>query len=321
MKTEFRNVNEGFLVKLLRAQEHFESLEAEVNTFLEGSPYRTIREAEPERTQYRVEVTEEVPAYIAAIAGDFLQDARSALEHLAWRLAGTKAERDVSFPILEHREEYFAKDKRGRLKKGSPAAKVEAFFPEGARAVVESMQPYHRHEFGLTLLRLHDLARLDRHRLVHLLGGASDDFRLRAGRGRNEKGELVVLPGDPGAKMGMDVRLGTFEHDTELATFTHPPDVEVECDFTFHIAMREGEAGDTFFPILPGCAGMLLAVKDAIVALAPFLAAHVKRSWGRGADLHIDLGETLVHPVEPGKPYSLRIARSGLRRPLPPSKG
>ncbi|HEV8536380.1 MAG TPA: hypothetical protein VGR87_11800 [Candidatus Limnocylindria bacterium] len=321
MRDEFRHVNEGFLIKLLRAQEHLDSLEGEVTTFLNGSPYRVIRDAKPERTQYRVEVSQEIPAYVAAIAGDFLQNARSALDHFAWRLAGNKADRDTSFPIYAKREGYFAKDRSGKFAPNSGAFKVATYFPDKAQAVIETMQPYHGHEFGLSLLRLHDLARFDRHRLLHLLGGASDDFHLRAGRGRNERGELIVLPGDPGARMTMDVRLGTFEHNTELATFTHPSDVEVECDFAFYVAMREPDEG-TFFPILPGFAGMLLATKDALVALAPFLPPHVKPTWADVPALHVDLADRLVQPVRPGGPYSVRIAKAGPRRPrLPPSRG
>lgn len=320
MDDELRKVDEGFLVKLLRAQEHHESLEHEIDAFLKRDPYRIIRDAKPERTQYRVEVVEECPAHLAATVGDFLQNARSALDHFAWRLAGKNADRDTSFPIYAKREDYFAKDRRGKPAPNSGAFKVKAF-PEKAQTVIETMQPYHGHEFGLSLLRLHDLARLDRHRLLHLVGGASDDFTLRAGRGRNERGELVVLPGDPGARMTMNIRLGTFENDTELATFTHPPDVEVECDFPIYIAMREGETGDTYFPVLPGLAGLLLAAKDAIVALAPHLPAHVKRSWSPEPKARVDLGDRLVHPVPPGKPYSVRISKGGRRGPLPPSRG
>jgi len=308
-------IKEGFLVKLLRASEHFKTLEDEITAFLKREPYLFVRETEPKRTQYRVKVVEEFPPHIAVVVGDVLQNARSSLDHLAWRLAGDNAVRATSFPIYDKRDDYFAQDRRGKPTTNSGLFKVAAL-PKKAQTIIETMQPYHGTDLGRTLGLLHDFARIDRHRLLHLVGGASDDFVMRAGR-RNESGELVMTK--EGSTGELKVRLGAFEHDTVIATITHAPDVEVECEFPVHIAMRESEPGSHFYPVLLALAGALRAVRDVAVTLGPQVLRQSKRSWADGPVTQVDVGDALMQKTAaPGTPYVARISR---RRHLPPSKG
>lgn len=311
---------EGFILKLARASQHFETLEARIDAFLEGRPYLVVREAQPERTEFRAQIMSAVPGECALLVGDILQNARSSLDHLAWRLAGENADRHTGFPIYAKREEYGAQDGRGRPARSSGLLKV-AGFPSEAQAIVESMQPYQRHELGGYLWGLNEYARIDRHRLLHLFGGTTSDVHIEAGV-RNEHGALVMT--NEGAAGTINLTLGAFEHDAVIGRFTHGPNVEVYCEFTFEIAMRDGEGGEqTYHPVLPTLAGALLAVKHVALELAPHLPKRAKPMFANVQPVKIDLGDRLIlRQAANDQPYRARISHAKPRQPrFPPSKG
>jgi len=290
---------ESFDRKIARAQEHFEVVEAEIKAFRQRHPYLIIKYGNPNRTEYRVQVRERPPEYLIVTIGDVLQNARSALDHLAWRLAGDDPPRETAFPIYEKREDYFAKDRRGNPAASSGVFRV-ATLPAEARTFIESVQPYDGTEVGRALGGLHYFARLDRHRAVNLVGGASQVVRFNAGR-RDADG--VLRPGAPGEQGSMDIRLGQFDDGTVIATFTHPAGVDVEFDVTVDVGLSDGIPGQPFVPLLNALRAFVLVVRDEIIPkLRPYLAAQTARPWSpdepsRQVDLgfvDMNLGEVVL---------------------------
>jgi hypothetical protein len=297
---------ESFAAKLSRADEHFVTLNRELEAFLKRDPYHIVRDAQRERTEYRVQVREEFPPHVSVIAGDVLQNARSALDHLAWRLAGDDPPRDTSFPIYSKRDEYFAKDRRGKPASSSGVFKIAAL-PDAAQTVIESMQPYHGKDLGLALGFLNEFARIDRHRALHLVGGASDDTTVQAGR-RDKKGRLRMTGSAGGS---MTLRLGAFDDGAVLAEFTHPPDVEVYCDFAFYVAVNDGKPDGLTYALVPCLGGLIRAIRQEVI---PPLSAHLpalsrRRFAPDRPQTKIDVGDALVSGGGPDQPYRARIRR------------
>jgi hypothetical protein len=107
-----------------------------------------------------------VPRDFALIAGDALQNCRTALDYLACALIraseGPTANIDhASFPIFDHGPST-PKDE------ASFAKKIDRF-PSGARNIIHSIKPYHGGDD--ILWRLHELNRREKHRLLFTVGG------------------------------------------------------------------------------------------------------------------------------------------------------
>ena len=160
--------------KLSRAAQHFEQLKAQVVGWEEGQGYtlRATKASHRDPTLYeiRAEVVRPVEDEpFPLVLGDFLQNARAALDYLAGALGnvgagGWMTESDAlatMFPITRSPER-FAEIIERRLPTVS----------EPVRAAIEDLQPY---ETGGDLLWnseplwiLNELARVDRHRFLHV---------------------------------------------------------------------------------------------------------------------------------------------------------
>jgi hypothetical protein len=96
------------------------------------------------------------------LIGDAIHNLRSALDHLAWSLAGTNAGRSTEFPIFVSRTEF---SKRGKRKMHG--------MPTPAQKIIKSLQPYKR-PHGLPKEReplwlLQNLDIEDKHRALNLV--------------------------------------------------------------------------------------------------------------------------------------------------------
>src|SRR4051812_7680913 len=80
---------EGVRLKLVRADEHLETLDNQITSFLEREPYSVSYERKPDGSEhiYRAHVVEDPPLALGVLIGDCLQNMRSALDHLVWQLA------------------------------------------------------------------------------------------------------------------------------------------------------------------------------------------------------------------------------------------
>ena len=122
---------------------------------------------------------------ISLLIGDTLHNLRSALDNLAYSLASAYTQplsqkiADASeFPIFGDEDRqgntgvggslFNQRDRRGNPARGSGLSKIEGWDP-GAQTVVEGLQPYKQGKDFRTdpLWILHELDRLDKHRLLH----------------------------------------------------------------------------------------------------------------------------------------------------------
>jgi len=84
--------------KTQRAREHLRNLQTEVTAFLATKPYKVGVKRDPDTRKpiYFVADVATTPAALPLIAGDVLQNLRSALDHLAWPVIETYIDDGVS---------------------------------------------------------------------------------------------------------------------------------------------------------------------------------------------------------------------------------
>lgn len=152
-------------LKIGRAEEHLDTLDAEIGVYLANEPYAAVREYDPQHGERLagIRVTQPPPAHLALVIGDYLHNLRSALDHLAWQLviaSGNTPTPRTEFPIYKDASVYQQRVGRVVIQPGVTA-------PIGAD--VESLQPYHRGDDALNhpLWVLHDLSNIDKHRTLH----------------------------------------------------------------------------------------------------------------------------------------------------------
>ena len=135
--------------------------------FLDGNPYTVATKKDLARGHlvYHVSGVAAPDPTIAAMTGDVLQNLRSALDHLAYRLVavglgGAPADpRFIAYPVCETATSYPAL-RDYRLKGARPEA----------MAAVDATKPYKGGNDGLW--RIHHLNIVDKHRLLITVGSA-----------------------------------------------------------------------------------------------------------------------------------------------------
>lgn len=160
-----------FTMKLVRADEHLKALNNEIATFLQIRPYEVVTKKDIPAGNLcaRVIYRHAPPARLLMLIGDVLYNLRSALDHLAWSLAGTKADRRTEFPIFY--------EERGFLDRGREKSHD---MPAPAQTTIESLQPYkgvHGLPESEPLWLLQQLSIEDKHHTLNLVA-AGVDVRL-----------------------------------------------------------------------------------------------------------------------------------------------
>lgn len=154
------------MTKVERARRHLEELQSALTVFRDSRPYtiRTKQNSERRLVYYVAQVSDPDPA-VAAIAGDVLQNLRSALDYLAFQLVvmglgSVPADpRYIAYPIADSAAEYPAL--RQRRVKGARSAAIDA---------IDATRPYRGGDDALW--RLHRLNNVDKHRLLITVGTA-----------------------------------------------------------------------------------------------------------------------------------------------------
>lgn len=139
------------------------------------------------------------PEKISLLIGDCLQDLRAALDHEVYRLAAAlkgrtwSGLRDCQFPITDA-EQSFNQQRKHRI----------GVLPKPVQAVIRAVQPWFapRDPAAGPLRTLHDLARVDRHRLLHL--AAAQPTNIAVG---------PLLTGATGVPGQMTLRMRFIEPD------------------------------------------------------------------------------------------------------------
>jgi hypothetical protein len=171
------------MLKMQRAQKHFEELEDAVQTFLRSYPYTAVHEEDVEPHHYvaRLKVIREPPPELSPIIGDIIHNGRSALDHLVWlliKMVGRDPELGrPQFPIFT--KDPFDPSAFANAKDHKRALKVWENQTRGLAplhvGIIKRMQPYHRGKDAHShpLARLNKLSNWDKHRELHFAGQAA----------------------------------------------------------------------------------------------------------------------------------------------------
>lgn len=163
------SIPESVRVKLERANKHIVDLDAAIAKFFERRPYSVVAYIDAERrATYCLKHIEPIDLSIPAIAGDAIQNLRTALDYLAgalWRRTNSGEWRGY-FPITESAAKYKTEG-MGRIK-GMGRDAIDA---------IDGVEPYQGGK-GDTLWRLHSLSIIDKHRLPLTVAGANLGIHL-----------------------------------------------------------------------------------------------------------------------------------------------
>lgn len=239
----------GVRLKLDRAYEHLMALQHEIGEFFKLQPHRFTHQRRANGTEYviRGNVVQEPPESLPLIIGDCLQNMRSALDHLAWELGVSQVGGDppsyTSFPISRTYDAFHERDNGGRLTSRSGLKKIDTIHPD-AQTYIEGLQPYQRGEFEADtdpLWILNELARIDRHRNLSVIGSTTRHTSYAVGK-RDSTGAFVA---DSGSVLSAELNFGTFEDGADILRITlrkPDPSMEVQFDGTTHITLRNAGA-------------------------------------------------------------------------------
>ncbi|HEY8756595.1 MAG TPA: hypothetical protein VIN65_09645 [Candidatus Dormibacteraeota bacterium] len=164
-------------LKLRRAQHHLNETLRLIKAYGNRRPYRVVKESElpvveglPDGVSIvsGVQILRGPPSSISAAFGDTLQDFKSALDHSVYELsrlngATGKALESTEF-IVGEKEGWYLSNRQQRL----------GTLPARALTYIDGLQPYlgvdPANPLRDVLRVLHELARIDRHRHIHLAG-------------------------------------------------------------------------------------------------------------------------------------------------------
>ena len=211
-------------LKFRRGKEHLKALDDEFRRFHADETYGVACEYDSERSQYvgRFKICRPIPQHSwGLLLGDSVHNVRSALDYVAWRLAGSDpSDLATLFPICIHPAKF--QSQRFRFRRIHPDVIAE----------IESMQPYKRPDpIHSRLWLVEELDARDKHKLITMTQAIT---RVHSVRG---KGQITI----PYAAVEQPI-----EHDTVLVEFDGIPDENVEMEFEFasHVIFERGVVGD-----------------------------------------------------------------------------
>lgn len=162
---------DGMRAKLERADEHFAALVAECGSYFDGAPHGYKTDADLANGTYVVRVTIKMPPPIrlAIICGDFVQNLRAALDHLANALVAQPT-RQTQFPIYAE-EDDFNERVMGPAQRGRNGPLTGLDVNDDAFKRIVGYQPFNllTEQGNLRNHPLHQLAELsnmDKHRTI-----------------------------------------------------------------------------------------------------------------------------------------------------------
>lgn len=258
----------GVRSKLARAQEHLQTLDGRIASFMEREPYRVSYERKPDGSDhiYRVHVRESPPLELGAIIGDCLQNARASLDHLVWQLAilsgKTTPNRQTAFPVCDAEGIFRSKRTRNKV----------ADLSKEYRAAVEGLQPF---KIGGAakdhwLWHLNELSRVDKHQILHPVGAVHDDALFSTHPVDKSADPFPYQLGQLGQTVNMTLRgsFVPFENGAEIVgwAFDPPrPDVKMEAEFSFYITFGQGVNPGSPFPITHVLGNILHHVETEVI--------------------------------------------------------
>jgi hypothetical protein len=202
-------------LRIGRAQEHLQDLEAKITSFFSEKPYTRITEPDPNGTHeiYKLRLTKAFPFRWRILATELIEHIRASLDHATWASAFLYTQN----PNLEFGVFPFVKDPihlEARIKG------VSKDCPPEVQALLGTFKPYIS---GNDLLYvLNDMCNLSKHVLVTFLAGATISGTINglAFEGPVEFIEPLVMDPTKNEIPYMRVLKGTNpQHDIDFAIF------------------------------------------------------------------------------------------------------
>jgi hypothetical protein len=212
------------LAKIEWAEHHVGNLNLELASFFDAKPYEIVVEHDAQANQeiYKINIRAPIPRTIPLMVGDIVHNLRSAFDHLAFQLAGSKASDRTAYPIASTAQNFKA------IKK----AKIEGIAAD-ALAHIEATQPYHSGYEGIW--SLHELNNFDKHRLPVV---------------------VMIAQQMAGVKMPMPEFMNTLLPSFNVQAFDVGYQAEFTCAATFmkgggksHVSIQDGDVIATCSPI------------------------------------------------------------------------
>jgi hypothetical protein len=249
------------LLRFKRADDHLQQLEIEIRSWVKTHPctITTKRDSEP-GVHLTLASIDKIPLDpIALIISDILHNLRSGLDSLAYALAekysGTlspQVAKKSEFPIFGDIDGQGVSGKGLVLFNGG-LSKIGGVDP-AAQTVIESLQPYHDGASFVDhpLWRLHELNRIDKHRLLHPVAAHFRGAALDLIKSINLNFNNIRSAGAG----FIDTRLGVIEQETIIARYKLPP-IDPQQEMHAH-----------FFPPIEIAFGSIVEGQPAVAVLA-----------------------------------------------------
>jgi hypothetical protein len=241
--------------KITRAHKHLRDFNEVAGEYVATNPYRMCKRFEGQgkrrRCVHRLEI-DPAPDVLALIAGDFLFNVRSALDHITVASAHRKCRYAVSFPIFT--DDIWERDGNGTyLERHADARdtwhRITGGVNAKALAIIKGAQPYNAQTsdpagIGVknhVLALLSSYQNADKHRELAIVGGHLAPSRI----------VYVTDDGQRFAQTDPDVLNVLLEHDAEVESLPgiDPGTVNMEIGGTVEVLIgREGtiRATDTW---------------------------------------------------------------------------
>lgn len=260
--TEYESVVAGrgaltsWLVKFSRADDHLHWLRAEMEWLQrEQAAHLFDSKADPasEDVVIYAERPDPIPLRWQAVVGDCIQNLRSSLDHVVWRLAevalnGQAPPHTTEFPIFTTRKLYARDSER----------KIGSLRPE-TKALIESLQPYNAGYKALWTL--HELSRRDKHRALLLTALVLNGAQIRLHTTTIDFTETIPIgPLIAGAE------IGRIPHNIAMRAIQESAqsNVDMKVDLPTGIAFNEPDLFTGHPDVLGTLATIQATVADAI---------------------------------------------------------
>jgi hypothetical protein len=234
--------------RLAWAGEHLDRFDMDRHAFLQGDPYSIRREVKPNGIthDFFVDSAAPVPLALSLIAGDFLHNARAALDNLAYALCEAHTTgfdpEAPAFPIFDDPATYRksgakyiinADAQAQAITKGlQPYNPTPKAFPEYPTVAVPSYSP-DRHPLRV----LYVLSNADKHRLPNLaIAKVAGHFFNIPDMQPRVGGHITVSPSTHPLEMG--THMGQFVHDID----PRQSGVQVQPEWIVGVAFRDDPA-------------------------------------------------------------------------------
>jgi hypothetical protein len=242
---------EGVAAKLVRARDHFNTLNRACEKAIQQSAGEAFVKREGDWEVVRVRIGE-FPMWPSIVSGDYVHNLRSALDHLVWQLvkvSGAKPGTWNSFPIYGNEDDFIRDVKQRAKKRGrGPLDGIDKGGP--IWTLIESYQPYtntklppwlptdmmHREKWKsrLTFLAiLNALDNIDKHRAIH-------GFSVYPAKGRPINQSVEWNPDAVLVEQKDRESWEALEDRAELARFRFRPGVEPNVRVTSPIFFQAG---------------------------------------------------------------------------------